>query len=454
MMRAIRNTAVLNAAALMMCTLAASADAQERANSRAPVIHLYSRDGGLATNYLQPAIEVSEDAYVFAVSMDLDGQIQVLHPDYPGISVRIRARRQLQLPNFFVGFSQPSGTRYTGFGNAAFSGYDYEITDTRGTVIALASREPFHLELLERGGDWNIDAIRRLIENRTPDNAARNLARAIGVRGEPIGHDYLRFAGDRRNAYGYGSYALSSCDTYYGYAYGGLGAHLAQLQAVNRVLYLQRLGQPVSIVGYDLCGVPIISYGRLAGPALPYGHFPRTRPPSDTTVFPKGRFPAIGVIPRSPNHPGTGSAFENTIPRSGPANPAQLEDVTITPPRSGPPRTDPANGVERFHPESSGSRPFPSTQSGRPARSEPVVAAPTTPDYRSEPRASFPSPSQGSFPREPVREPAPVAPPPRIIHEAPVQREAPPPRIAPPPVTSPAPAPPPRSEPTTPPPRT
>ena len=39
---------------------------------------------------------------------DLDGQIQVLHPDFPGLSVKMAAHRTLQLKKFFVGFNQPT----------------------------------------------------------------------------------------------------------------------------------------------------------------------------------------------------------------------------------------------------------------------------------------------------------------------------------------------------------
>ena len=88
--------------ALLMCMLASASTAQEPSRQRAPVVRIYSQNGGVASSYVTPAIEVSENAYVFAVMMDLDGHIQVLHPDFPGISVRVRAQKQLYLPNFFA----------------------------------------------------------------------------------------------------------------------------------------------------------------------------------------------------------------------------------------------------------------------------------------------------------------------------------------------------------------
>src|SRR5205814_10180529 len=107
-MRALKAVPALGAAALMLCALS-SASAQQRARQRAPIIRVYSTSGGDYINtstYVEPQIQVSENAYVFAVEMDLDGQIQVLHPDFPGLSVRISAHTNLRLPNFFAGFNQ------------------------------------------------------------------------------------------------------------------------------------------------------------------------------------------------------------------------------------------------------------------------------------------------------------------------------------------------------------
>ena len=88
-MRAKGIATATGSSALLMCLLASAAFAQERARQRAPSIRVYSENGaGVVSSYVRPAIHVSEDAYVFAVMMDLDGHIQVLHPDFPGISVR------------------------------------------------------------------------------------------------------------------------------------------------------------------------------------------------------------------------------------------------------------------------------------------------------------------------------------------------------------------------------
>ena len=261
-------------APITSCVSDGSASRHALASSQgAPYIRVYSRNGpGVASNYVTPAIDVSENAYVFAVSMDLDGLIQVLHPDAPGITVQILRHRQLRLPNFFAGFSHP-GTReldatgqYADYPNNAGDGYD-----SRGTVIALASRVPFDLERIESQGDWNISAIRNLIENRTPAVAAQALALYLGARGEPIGRDYMRFAGAQNY---YSSNAAYSCDVYYGVGLTNLG--FRRLSVLNRVDQLQREGKSVSIVGYDFCGMPIVAFGPSRGAVRFHPPTPRT----------------------------------------------------------------------------------------------------------------------------------------------------------------------------------
>src|SRR3954471_95926 len=192
------------AAALLACVVSTRSESQEAARTRAPIVRIYSQNGSDAINtstYVMPVIQVAENAYVFAVAMDLDGQIQVLHPDFPGISVKLAAHRQVSLPDFFAVCSQPMERSY--YTSASFLGYDYggSIADTRGTVIALASRAPFNLEKIEAGGDWNMSMIRRLIQGRVPSLAAQALAAYIGAAGEPIGRDFMRFAGGAGDGY-------------------------------------------------------------------------------------------------------------------------------------------------------------------------------------------------------------------------------------------------------------
>ena len=285
-MRGMRFSSKVGTAGAMLALLAAGAGAQ--GSGRAPVIRVYSRDGGLASNYVSPAIQVSEDAYVFAVAMDVDGQIQVLHPDFPGISVRLRSHKSVYLPNFFAGFS--GSDSYSSYSSYSMAGADNYGDDVRGTVIGIASRKPFNLDRIENDGDWDMSLIRRIIERRSPEGAAQALASYLGARGEPVGRDWMRFAGGRRS-YAYANYDYyNSCESAYGFAYGAPTLSFARIQAIQRILTLRRLGHQVNIVGYDFCGMPIVTYGPSGAGRLPVFRVPQ-RPPTGTTVFPKTRTP-------------------------------------------------------------------------------------------------------------------------------------------------------------------
>src|SRR5258706_7632111 len=166
--------AAVCSSAFLLFILASTSGGQENSNRRPPAIRVYSSNGSYAletTSYVTPVIEVGENAYVFAVAEDADGQIQVLHPDFPGISVRMLAHKQVKLPNFFAGFAAPSRS----YQPVMYSGdvaYDDGFMDSRGTVIALASRAPFNLERIESGGDWDMSAVRNTIVNQEPHIAA------------------------------------------------------------------------------------------------------------------------------------------------------------------------------------------------------------------------------------------------------------------------------------------
>ncbi len=410
---------------LLACLLASPSTAQERSRQRAPIIRVYSRSGEAiiqTTTYVTPAIEVSENAYVFAVSMDLDGQIQVLHPDFPGISVKILAGKQLQLPNFFVGFAQTA--RGNGiYSSAANPGYNgYGVDDSRGTVIALASRAPFDLERIESNGDWNISTIRRLIENRSPQMAAQMLASYLGAQGEPIGRDYMRFAGGRSyyyasdyDTYGYGS-GYGGCDAYYGFAYGAL----RQAQVWRQINFLQTSGRGARILGYDLCGIPIV----VPANSAPITGFPRPpRGRGDTTVFPKARFPREGM-PRHPRESSASTAAEGIFPLSRRPGLPQMGDVTITAPRTR--RNEPRVLIDDYRSQP-GSMTVP--QSRIPIdraipRTEPAAATGTQAprSYRPDPLVAAPPPSRAP---DRQRESPPPAP---VVHERPSTPPPPPPR--------------------------
>lgn len=431
--------AVAGFSAFLLC-LAASASSAQGVSRRAPLIRVYSQDGGgLVSNYVTPAIEVSEDAYVFAVMMDLDGRIQVLQPDAPGISVRLRSNKELRLPNFFGGFNAPMRAgRYTSNG-LGYDSFAQMGDDTRGTVIALASRAPFNIELIEADGDWDMSEIRRLIENRSPSSAAQALARYLGAKGEPIGRDYMRFAGRRQSFYAYDDLAYY-CG--YGYGYGSMGGALSIANALNRAGNRRLPGNRV-LIGYDACGFPVI----VAAQVQPGGGIrrppARPRQPGDTTVFPKGRFPP-------PRDPGDADARPKTVPLGVFPLPQPSESQVQAAPMAAPEarRAEPRGATEAFRPQ-----PISPTLPNRrpvertaPVHSEPASSAPQ-PVYRSEPRV-IERAEPGRAP-ERIREPAPTPAP--VVHERP---SAPPPAPSPTPRVEPArtPAPLP-TEPATPPPR-
>jgi len=272
-MRAYGLTVMIGGAACMVAGSVTATNAQEAARQRAPIVRVYSSGAvdviGTPT-YITPEIRLSENAYLFAVALDLDGNIRVLFPELPGISVKVSSHTQLRLPNFFVGFNRQNGSVHDGYyANGHYtSGYDGYVDDTRGTVVALASRVPFNLDVISRGGDWDFSAIRLLLEHRTPQDAALVLSRYLGAQGEPIGYDYFRFSGGSANSYyadGYGYYGNGAYDYGY-YDYNGY------YNGYN---------------GY----APFLPY---AGPGSPSN---RRRHPSDTTVFPKLRLPAEGHFP-------------------------------------------------------------------------------------------------------------------------------------------------------------
>lgn len=426
-MRATKLATAMGTAALLLCALVSASGAQEKARQRAPIIRVYSSNGSYAlqtTSYVTPVIEVSENAYVFAVSMDVDGHIQVLHPDFPGISVRMLAHKQLKLPNFFAGFAQPNAGHgyYSSAGYPGYANYDDGYIDSRGTVIALASRAPFNLELIESDGDWNISTIRRLIEGRSPQSAAQALARYLGAKGEPIGRDFMRFAGGRNynSGYGYAYGAYSSCDLY-GFSYApNLAARI--FQANTTVAMLRERGLRATI-GYDVCGFPFV----ISRPSSLAGGFPGTRPPrsqGDTTVFPKSRLPH-GFPRRPPTGSGVSAAPLGIFPLPQRAGLPQIGDVTITAPTGR--RSEPGQIIQGYRPQPGTM----STPHGRipiervtAPRAEPTAATGVQPvrEYRPEPRSAAPPPAR--VPDAPRQAPPPPAP---VVHERPSAPPPPPP---------------------------
>jgi hypothetical protein len=414
-MRSLKLGTALGATALALCLWTPASQAQQESR-HAPAIRIFSANGVDVINtstYVEPEIQVGENAYVFAVEMDLDGQIQVLHPDFPGLSVKLSSHTNLRLPNFFAGFHSSSV-------NASYSNADYDVysgtggyEDTRGVAIALASRAPFKLDAITTpNGDWDISALRRILENRYPQEAMNMLAMYLGREGEPIGRDYMRFSGgsNRYASYSdYGSY-YSPCAYYYGYYFApGLG--FARAQAINRVTSARLGGRQAKIVGYDLCGMPIISYGPVTTGRFPAGPVPRTT--GDTTVFPKARFTGRGT----PRHPRETLA---STPLPGRAPLPQMGDVTITAPKGR--RAEPGEIIQSY-------RPVPGTMSV-PAGRMPIErtipqTAPIAASGAQPVRQYHPEPTVQSPP--PARVPDRASSPPPVVHERPATPAAPPP---------------------------
>jgi hypothetical protein len=409
--------------AFLLSILAASATAQDNANRRAPAIRVYSTNGSYAletTSYVTPVIEVGENAYVFAVAEDADGQIQVLHPDFPGISVRMLAHKAVNLPNFFAGFATP-GRSYVPVMYSGDVAYDDGFMDSRGTVIALASRAPFNLERIESGGDWNMSAIRQLIENRTPSMAAQALANYLGAKGEPIGRDYLRFSYGRRHSY-YALDAYSQCDLYYGYAFAPTLA-FNRFRAFARINTLRRNGQ-VRILGYDLCGTPIVAYTPstvLSRPGIP-------NTGRDTTGFSRPRLPRDRTGRPHPQSTSS-SAAEGAFPLSRRGNLPQIGDVTITAPRGR--RSEPGQVLQGYRSQPGISEaprrvPIERVTSPRmdpqPTGAQQPQREPSLRELRPEPQTASPPPARAP---DPPRQSPPPAP---VVHERPSTPAPPPPQ--------------------------
>ena len=424
-MRAAKLTSAVGTSALLLCALASASGAQEASRRSAPYIRVYSTNGAYVlstTSYVSPVIQVSENAYVFAVSIDLDGQIQILQPDWPGISVRILADRPLSLPNFFTGFG-PSAQRglYSASAYSAYDNYNDGFADVRGTVIALASRAPFNLDAIESNGDWNISSLRQMIEGRSPESAAQSLAYNLGVKGEPIGHDIMRFAGGRNynNSYAYSNY-YSSCDLYA--AYPAIFT-TRSLQANVAIARLRASGRRAAI-GYDLCGLPYVIFQPSAGG----GHAVRPPPRGDSVEFPKSRLPRNGNGRARRPQSASNSAPEGVFPIPQGRGLPQMGDVTITAPRGR--RSEPRTILDGYRSQPGiGSVPqgrSPVERATTP-RNEPAAATgafpirESRPESRPEPRASAPPPTRAPDP------PKQSAPPPERARPTPppAPREAP-----------------------------
>jgi hypothetical protein len=391
--------------------------AEAQNNRKAPRIHLTTGLGSsVASNYIEPSVTLSEDAYVFVISVDVDRRVQVLHPNETGISVKMAAQRQLHLPRFFAGYGGSAG--FSNVSGSAYSAYDYGsgYSDTRGTLIALASRRPFRLSGISVGGDWDVRLLERLVQNRDPHMAASLLAKLVGAPGEPIGRDVYRFAGGTHyyNSF-YNNSAYYDCSYLYGSLGFARGFRAGTSLAFFRAAQLQQAGFSVAFLGYDMCGQPLFNVYPPAIVGTPGG-----RPPA-AGAFPAGRLPSSA--PRNPLRDSVAGVITGARPTPG--RHADRNDA-FTPPMS---RIPDARSVsERPHPPSEGTRVY----------ERPRAPAASPAPERAEPRHSPPPPERVSAPRHVPERIAPPAytPPPQQSSPPP----PPPPRAAEPRTERPTPA--------------
>lgn len=407
-MRVTRAGLALSAAMISCLLLAGVADAQST-NRKAPRINLNTALGGsVATNYIEPSVTLSEDAYVFVISVDVDRNIQVLHPTDIDLSVKMVAKRQLQLPRFFAGFGDGDRFASRGLGYASYGGYGSGYSDTRGTLIALASRRPFNLAAVSIGGDWDQIALRRLVEDREPYSAASMLAKYLGAPGEPIGRDVHRFAGGGAQQF-YASSAYYDCNPAYGamgYGISGRGVGLMRAYA------LRQAGYQIYFLGFDGCGQPRYAVSANSIVGTPGGNQPAT-----------GAFPARRLPSSAPRNPTREQSASGQVVGSRPTRGGYTDgdDAPALPTRISEPRPVP----ERFHPQPVGGtvseRPRVSGSNAEP-RGGTVQSERPTPARETPP----PPPERMSVPRHvPERPPQPAYTPPERSSPPPPPRAEP-----------------------------
>jgi hypothetical protein len=372
-------------AVLGLGAIAITASTMAAQTQRAPRISIST--GSYASNYIEPRINLSEDAYMLVISVDLDRTVRVLHPELPGITVRMNAQRNLHLPRFFAGFVETQRNTTSPYGNYASSSFSYDpgYSDTRGTIIALASRRPFNLDAVVANGDWDMSAFEWIIRDRDPQSAATALAQHLGARGEPIGRDFYRFAGRGHNYTSLYNASYYGCNPNYTTL-----AYYPGYPGINsfRAGQLQQAGYNVRFIGVDACGFPrytVDQQSLVTRPTRPpaVGAFPPSRRPNSTpsrnpasgSPAPNGTvgtstqstgFPEARVIPRT-------VPSDRTADRQFPSDRAQQPARGSFPERT---RPTPAEPRERAEPAKS---------SPPPERPRPVERQPHTPPDRPTP---------------------------------------------------------------------
>jgi hypothetical protein len=158
----------------------------QQANCRTtPAINVYQAPGATeGISYISSHIRVSENAYLFVVEIDLNGQTEVLYPASPGGSFEVAADKPVSMPGFFSGFGGSMGPSQQGLRGAPTS---------RGIIFALASCAPFSFDGIVSDGEWNVEAIQSLIHQQSPQTAIAVLAKHLGKNGHQVGRGMMPF---------------------------------------------------------------------------------------------------------------------------------------------------------------------------------------------------------------------------------------------------------------------
>ncbi|HUQ46125.1 MAG TPA: hypothetical protein VM033_05705 [Gemmatimonadaceae bacterium] len=276
------------------------------------------------SQYVEASFQLSADAYVLVVAVDLDRRIRVLYPETPeesGFAARSSPHR---LTRFFAGFSRSNRS----------SGYDarYGMTGRispvggGGVLLAVASDRPLQLERLTGvGGDWDEPTLMQLIFDESLSGAAHAVGRAVVLTGQDFNTDYSTFSG-RRSLTAYRSFASSSfggCGDGYGYEYADVSGFGTSSypngyagQAPRLIGLYQRNGQTFARYasgggcgGVSYYDVPVNSTGPVLGAPVR----------ADTsTAKRRPRFPGAPRFPIVSGDSGTGALARRLAPADAP----------------------------------------------------------------------------------------------------------------------------------------
>lgn len=291
--------------------------------ARAPRIRLVVPPASYAgSQYVEASFQLSADAYVLVVAVDLDRRIRVLYPETPEESGFAAGSSPHRLTRFFAGFARSGRS----------SGYDsrYDMTGRispvggGGVLLAVASDRPLQLERLTGvGGDWDEPTLMQLVFDESLSGAAHAVGRAVVLTGQDFNTDYSTFSG-RRTLTAYGSFASSgfgNCGDGYGYAdvsgfgtssypngYGGQAPRLIGLYQRNGQTFA-RYASGGGCGGVSYYDVPVNSAGPVLGPPV------RT---DTSTAKRRPRFPGAPRFPIVSGDSGTGALVRRLAPADAP----------------------------------------------------------------------------------------------------------------------------------------